>query len=1011
VKRAFLRAARGMAALTLLQSAACGESEPPAFTYYDQRVAPVIEVGCAQQTTGCHVANSKGEASGNLDLTSFDGLMLRDDVLPATGPYGVGQLLLKGGDAQQIPVQTIDPPDPAHPEQRFVAVTTDVRHAGGRTLREGSDGYARIKSWIEQGYRRDGAVQETLAVSQGACRSGAGQHQGFDPARAPDDPESFRAFVSEVQPVLIERCAGGSCHGAPFADLYLSCGVGEAEQRWNYFAALAHVDASASLSELLRRPLSKQRGGTFHEGGTVFASTEDPGYVVLRKWADDLTTRVPELVTYAPSDEGLRFFGNYVQPVLVKKGCMLGNCHSPSMFHELRLRGGSRGVFSRIATDRNYDMARLLLNVESADPNDSRIIAKNLFPAEGGGRGLAHRGGALLEDFAAPARAEACRGVEVGKSALDTIAPYCVMTAWHALERRIASERGEIDGASELPLFYISRPLGVGDVRDFDSYRPGADLLRAPLTLHGDAAPTLGVGVSQLGACSLSAASADLRGVAASWDGKRIAFAARSAADRPLRLYELELASGRCAPVAGVASGEASSAGILLHDFDPAFAPDGRIAFASTRGNIVYGEGPTRTPSQLAPNANLYVFDPRDGNVRELTFLSNQELAPSFMADGRLIYSAEKRAPDFFQLAGRRQNLDGGDYHPLFAQRASVGFELATEIVELADRNLALVAAPARAVEGAGTIAIVNRSIGPDQSDRDPADRLFLHSLSFPAPGAFDGQSGAYRSPAALPSRWLVASCDPAARDLGAGNFDFDLCALDPVRGEVVRLGGVGGRAEIEAVAVYPRPSRGVFTSRIDEVNGRSEIQPGERDAVVHMLDFPLLSTLLFNNTRTGRPIDARIGGFELLMAVPPPNDVTSFDALAPSQVVSDAFGRLFVDQTSLGKVTIYEDGSAKIRTAGGRPVTLRLLDRLGAPLRFTAGAAFQGEMVQREELQFYPGERQAQGFKRELFNGMCGGCHGSVSGRELEVAVDFDVLTRASETLAKARPASELIR
>ena len=1009
--RAELRAAWGIAVLVCFLLAGCGESEPPAFTYYDQRVAPVLEVGCAQQTTGCHVTGSAGEASGNLDLASFEGLLRREDVLPATGPYAVGQLLLKGGDPQRIPVQTFDPPDPARPDERFVAVTTDVRHAGGRTLREGSDGYARLKSWIEQGYSRDGSIREPLSRSEGACRPGAGEHPGFDAARPPADDESFRAFVRDVQPVLADRCAGSQCHGTPVADLYLSCGSDEAELRWNYFAALAHVDASPSQSELLRRPLAKQRGGTFHEGGTVFANTDDPGYRALRGWVDGIVARAPELLREVPADEGLRFFGNYVQPMLVKKGCMFGNCHSPAMFHDLRLRGGSRGVFSRIATDRNYEMAKLLLSVESSDANDSRIVSKNLYPADRGGRGLAHRGGALLEDFAAPATPSACAGIDLATTPLDSVPAYCVFVAWHALERRLAVQRGDISDVSEIGLLYVSRPLGLGDARDFDSYRPGADLLRAPLTLRGASAPSLGTGTSLLASCGLSVASADLRGVAVSWDGKRIAFGARDAADRPLRLFEIDVASDRCAPLAGVGVAELRENGILTHDFDPAYAPDGRIVFASTRGNMVYGEGPTRTPSQLAPNANLYVFDPRDDSVRELTFLSNQELAPSFMADGRVIFTTEKRAPDFFQLAGRRQNLDGGDYHPLFAQRSSVGFALATEIVELADRNLALVAAPHDAAEGAGTIAIVNRSIGPDQNDRDPSDRLYLHSLRFPAPGAFDGQTGAYRSPAALPSRWLVASCDPSARDLRAGNFDFDLCAIDPISGEVARLGGVAGRAEVELVALYPRVNHGVFRSRIDEVNGRTEIEPGAKDAVVHVLDFPLLSTLIFANTRVGRPIDPRVHGFELLEALPPPASATSFDALPSANVVSDAFGRVFVDQQLLGSVNDYDDGSLKFRAPGGRPLIMRLTNDVGAPLDFPEGAPFQGVMVQREEMQFYPGERASQGFRREHFNGMCGGCHGSISGKELDVAVDIDALTRASQTVAADKLPTNLMR
>jgi WD40-like Beta Propeller Repeat len=990
-----MRAARGLA---VLLSVGCGESEPPAFSYFDQRVAPVLQVGCAQQTTGCHVATTKGTASGNLDLSSYDALLQREDVLAGSGPYAVGQLLLKGGDPLQIPVQTFDPPDPAQPDRFFALVTTDVRHAGGRSLREGSDGYARLKQWIAQGYAPDGAPRENVRSSEGDCRGGAGTHRGFDADVAPADALAYDAFVRNVQPVLRNRCAGGNCHGNPVADLYLSCGDNEAELRWNYFVARAHVDPSVSLSELLRRPLAKQRGGTFHEGGTVFLSTDDPGYTAVRGWIEGMASRGVETLRYQPSDEGLRFFGNYVQPMLVKKGCMFGNCHAPSMFHDLRLRGGSLGVFSRIAIDRNYEMAKLLLNTASADADDSRIVAKNLFPPERGGRGLAHRGSALLEDFAAPATPEVCAGVDVTAQPLDSASAYCVLVAWHALERKLAVQRGEVSDDPELALLYVSRPRGVGDVRDFDTYRPGADLLRAPLRLQGNAAPTLGTGVSLRAGCGLTA-SADIRGPAASWDGKRIAFAARSSAAEPLRLYEANADGTGCARLANLPDAPASANGILIHDLDPAYAPDGRIVFASTRGNSLLGGGPTRTPSQLAPNANLFVFDPRDGSVRDLTFLSNQELQPSFMADGRLIFTAEKRGPQFFQLAGRRQNLDGGDFHPLFAQRKSVGFEQATEIVELADRNLALVASKFGAADGAGTIAIVNRSIGPDQNDRDPNDKLYLHSLRFPAPGAFDGQSGAYRSPATLPSRWLVVSCDLNARDLNAGNFDFDLCAFDPVTGAVSAIGGVAGSAEVEATAIYARDDHGVFVSRHDEANARVDLVPGAKDAIVHVLDAPLLATLLFSNTRIGRPIDPLMGGLELLAPVLP--GAARFEDLPAANVVSDDYGRAYLDYESLGGVLMRDDGSLKFRTQGGRAVVLRVVNRAGKPLDFAPGGPFEGEQLQREEIQFYPGERANQGFRRQLFDGMCGGCHGSVSGRELDVAVDIDALTHASKTLA----------
>ena len=36
----------------------------------------------------------------------------------------------------------------------------------------------------------------------------------------------------------------------------------------------------------------------------------------------------------------------------------------------------------------------------------------------------------------------------------------------------------------------------------------------------------------------------------------------------------------------------------------------------------------------------------------------------------------------------------------------------------------------------------------------------------------------------------------------------------------------------------------------------------------------------------------------------------------------------------------------------------------------------------------------------RTFFNQLCGGCHGSISGRELDVSTDVDVLTQASRAI-----------
>ena len=63
----------------------------------------------------------------------------------------------------------------------------------------------------------------------------------------------------------------------------------------------------------------------------------------------------------------------------------------------------------------------------------------------------------------------------------------------------------------------------------------------------------------------------------------------------------------------------------------------------------------------------------------------------------------------------------------------------------------------------------------------------------------------------------------------------------------------------------------------------------------------------------------------------------------------------------------------------------------------FELGGAPAAPRFQREEMQFYPGEYAHQSFPARFFDGFCGGCHGSVSGLEVDLALQPDILTQAS--------------
>jgi hypothetical protein len=374
------------------------------------------------------------------------------------------------------------------------------------------------------------------------------------------------------------------------------------------------------------------------------------------------------------------------------------------------------------------------------------------------------------------------------------------------------------------------------------------------------------------------------------------------------------------------------------------------------------------------------------------------------MRDGRLIFTAEKRAPDFYQLAGRRINLDGGDYHPLFGQRSTIDFTQLTDVVELADKNLALILSEKGAQRGAGTLAVLNRSVGVDQLSEDPAEylvdpaainvtskRFFQRSLGIVDPaatGKLAETQGAYRHASPLPDGRLLVSYSAATSNLAAVST-FEIAVVEPQTATRTPL--VAGGDLSWPVAVYAKPDAGVFASRLDEANGATRVTAGS-SAEVTILDVGVFTSLLFQNTRSGRPLAA--SGLSVWESLPPAPGVTDY-ASGGMFTTSDRYGELYVRRQLLDSVGIHGDQSAAMIVPGGVPLVVQANVKLAADAAPTAHA-------QREEMQFYPGEKVRQAIPRRFFNGLCGGCHGSVSGQEYDLAVKPDILTQASQVAAR---------
>ncbi|HEY5243569.1 MAG TPA: hypothetical protein VIJ22_18945, partial [Polyangiaceae bacterium] len=811
------------------------------------------------------------------------------------------------------------------------------------------------------------------------------------------------------------------CHGTSVNALYLTCGSTPEEVRWNYFAASNYLSATPQQSEIVRRPLATSQGGSYHEGGPLFSSVQDPSYQALLQWAT---------AHAAPDDTGLDpaflFFAQKVQPILVKKGCMMSQCHSAAMFHDYRLRGGSAGSFSLTATMRNYTFSVAQMSFESDDVSASRLVRKNLYRPEvfNGSNGIAHRGGPLFEDFgdSLPSGALCDAGnYDYDNAPVDTIPAFCVVYEWHKRER---AER--MPGAISA-IAYVSRPVPAAPDRpqDFDVFAGGASLHLAQVTQTPITGALVAGGDTavDLSTCGLGSGP-DVRRPAVSWDAKTIAFAARGSATDPLAIYTMNADGSGCAKQADIANHPSTGNGLLEHDFDPAFSPPGpdgteRIVFASTRGNLDSSpfdySGPQRTPEDVSkPNSNLYVLEPDPSNsgsnhVRQLTWQLNMERLPNFMQDGRLVFTTEKREPNFYELALRRQNLDGGDYHPLYSQRGSIGYQQATYVTELSHKDFAVVFSNQNAVHGAGALGVFNRSIGVDFTSNDPGDYpvdpsvinpgspssvepdFFLHSLSIPA------NDGSYTSPAALPDGLVLVSFGNGDPSTFAG--DYDVYVVDPVTGAKNRLLGNPGTAEVEAVPVYPRIPKGIFVSSLDEPNGHTTVNPSGGNADVTVLDMTVLASLLFQNTPTGRLIEPDLKSFDVYEDLPP--DVTTMPACPTSgNLFCDSFGSVYVRRRVVGTVPLLSDGSAHFAIPGGLPMVLHLPDD-------SESQQMNLPRWQREEMTFVPGEQVHQSFPSQFFNNLCAGCHQSIPGQAVDFALGPDFLTQASTVVAAVNEAA----
>jgi hypothetical protein len=980
----------------------CGDS-PPGRTYYERNIEPILLQKCAGNTSGCHSTNSDDPfafAAGNFDVTTFENVQKRRDILTPFGAYPHSLLLIKSVGAGLLKIQY---GKDAAGNPLFPPI--DVQHSGGGILDVGSDAYFTLQNWVDNGATENGVKPASPAKKgEGECSSYVPPE--FDQAKqsAALAANGFTRFQLQVMPIIEDKgCNVGSCHGAPQSDFYITCNDDERQQAFNFTQAQAFINATVDDSQLLRVPLAAAAGGRGHTGGDQFSSTEDADFVEFREWAMMAGPRA----FAPPGDTGRDFFEKNVQKVLLTRGCSFEACHSPQASNDFKLRSGSIGFFSAVALEKNYHlMKEEFMAMEFPDARRGRAVAKTILEFDDrvtGVGGIAHRGGPVLETPGVPADPATCQPFNP-----MTASAFCIVQEWVNIERgRYGAQVTNMASGQPIDIVYVQRAAApTTDRLQLDNGAIDAQLMAAGTTFGADSSVnSVGAGTATPihTGCAGLGATADIGPPDIAFDGTRVAFAARATANEGFSVYAVNVDGTGCVRVTQAMT---DPSGIKVHNFDPAWSPDGtHLVFASTRGKA----GAKVSRKRGLPQSDIWRIAMNglspSGNAEQMTFLSNSEINPQFMREGRVTMTTEKASDGFYQLSGRRINWDLTDYHPLLAQRKdslyptpddltttrpSVGFSSAVDIRESSNGDFLLIVSDnmangANALPGGGGgLAIFNRSVGPFESGRFETGYVpSMRLINETAATGRTGSASSFRHPVSMPDGTIMVSFAQ-----NAGTADFEIVSVSPTTGVRRTLVTGGGGSQVDAVLAYKYPPRKLYDNRRQLVFGGDAGNGDAGRAILHMPDAPMVFTLLTGNLRRGRPLEAFRTARKLAVYEELP---------CPSQPCPMNTNGIFQMRTLLGTADLRDDGSARVSLPSGKGLVFELQDGSGKPI-VTMG----------EEHQLGPGERISMGVKESLFNAVCGGCHGSISGRELDVAPTPDALTGASASLSQnASPSS----
>ena len=235
----------------------------------------------------------------------------------------------------------------------------------------------------------------------------------------------------------------------------------------------------------------------------------------------------------------------------------------------------------------------------------------------------------------------------------------------------------------DVPIAYVKRPLPVNaqgalqgsDLRELRTFDIGADLYLRERAAVNAAERNITERVTQ------GTGLYDIRDPEVSWDGETLVFAMRGPfvagadeEDQPSwNIWAYNIANDTLRRV--IASNQNAEAG---HDIAPAWLPDGRIVFSSTRQRqakaVLVDEGKQQFEAldedRNEPAFVLHVMTADGGDIHQISYNQSHDLDPSVLANGQILFSRWDNAAANSEMNLYRMNPDGTGLELFYGARS-----------------------------------------------------------------------------------------------------------------------------------------------------------------------------------------------------------------------------------------------------------------------------------------------------------------------------------------------------